>query len=123
MDKKFSAIDLDRKESQRIRFENKMETMTDGAGSGDDRQLRYERDAIRKQIDEASKELNQLETNMSFFSGNPKSPLLKEATKNIENQKQQIELLKEKMKMITVKIREVNKPEEDNSEENTTGEA
>lgn len=113
LDDKFKAIDLDRKESQRIRFENKMEAMTDGAGSGDDRQLRYERDTIRKQIDEASKELNQLETNMSFFSGNPKSPLLKEATKNIENQKQQIELLKEKMKMITVKIREVNKAEEE----------
>ncbi len=117
LDQKFKAIDLDRKESQRIRFENKMEAMTDGAGSGDDRQLRYERDTIRKQIDEASKELNQLETNMSFFSGNPKSPLLKEASKNIENQKQQIELLKEKMKMITVKIREVNKPEDDSSEQ------
>ncbi len=116
LDEKFNAIDLDRKESQRIRFENKMETMTDGAGSGDDRQLRYERDTIRKQIDEASKELNQLETNMSFFSGNPKSPLLKEASKNIENHKQQIELLKEKMKMITIKIREVNKQEEENAE-------
>lgn len=117
LDQKFKAIDLDRKEAQRIRFENKIDSMTDGAGSGDDRQLRYERDAIRKQIDEAEKELNQLETNMSFFSGNPKSPLLKEAAKNIENQKQHIEMLKEKMKMINVKIREVNKAEEGDSDE------
>ncbi len=111
LDQKFKAIDLDRKESQRIRFENKMEALTDGS---DDRQLAFERQAIRKQMDDAQKELNQLETNMSFFSSsNPNNPLLKEAEKNIRHQREQIELLKEKLKMLNVKIREVNKPEEE----------
>lgn len=111
LDQKFKAIDLDRKESHRIRFENKMDAMTDGQ---DDRQLAHERSHIRKQIDDAQKELNQLENNMSFFSSsNPNNPLLKEAEKNIRKQKEQIELLQEKMKMLNVKIREVNKPEEE----------
>lgn len=110
LDQKFKAIDMDRKESQRIRFENKMDAMTDG---NNDRQLSYERQAIRKQIDEAQKELNQFETNMSFFSSsNPNNPLLKEAEKNIRRQKEQIELLQEKLKMLNVKIREINKAEE-----------
>ena len=115
LDQKFKAIDLDRRESQRIRFENKMESMTDG---NDDRQLTRERQQVRKQIEDAQKELNQLENNMSFFnSSSPNNPLLKEAEKNIRQHREQIELLEEKMKMLNVKIREVNKPDEEESSE------
>ncbi len=110
LDAQFKAVDLDRKESQRIRFENKMDGLSSG---GNDRALTRERQAIRNQMDEATRELNQLETNMSFFSSSsPNSPLLKEANKNINRQKEQIEQLKEQLKMVTIKIREIAKANE-----------
>lgn len=125
LDDKFKAIDMDRKESQRIRFENKIEALTDGT---DDRQLRRERQALRKQIDDAQKELTQLETNLSFFSSSdPNSPLLKDANKRIKQQQEQIDMLEEKVKILNVKIHEVQKADEEEassdeqSEENSEG--
>ena len=110
LDEKFKAIDLDRKESQRIRFENKIESLTDG---NDDRQLRRERQALRKQIDDAQKELTQLENNLGFFSSSdPNSPLLKDANKRIKQHKDQIDMLEEKIKILNVKIHEVQKADE-----------
>ena len=122
LDEKFKSIDMDRKESQRIRFENKIEALTDG---NDDRQLRRERQAVRKQIDDAQKELTQLETNLGFFSSSdPNSPLLKDANKRIKQQREQIEMLEEKVKILNVKIREVQKADEEEApdEENQGGE-
>ncbi|WP_417602771.1 DUF349 domain-containing protein [Owenweeksia hongkongensis] len=123
LDDKFKAIDMDRKESQRIRFENKLDSLTDG---NDDRQLRRERQAVRKQIEEAQKELTQLETNISFFSSSdPNSPLLKDANKRIKHQQDQIEMLDEKVKILNVKIREVQKADEEEApaeDENKSGE-
>jgi len=123
LDEKFKAIDMDRKESQRIRFENKIDSLTDG---NDDRQLRRERQAVRKQIDDAQKELTQLETNLSFFSSSdPNSPLLKDANKRIKQHKDQIDMLEEKVKILNVKIHEVQKAEEEEApaeDENKGGE-
>ena len=123
LDEKFKAIDLDRKESQRIRFENKIDALTDGT---DDRQLRRERQAVRKQIDDAQKELTQLETNVSFFSSSdPNSPLLKDVNKRIKLQKDQIDMLEEKVKILNVKIHEVQKADEEEApaqDENNGGE-
>lgn len=122
LDEKFKAIDLDRKESQRIRFENKIESLTDG---NDDRQLRRERQALRKQIDDAQKELTQLENNLGFFSSSdPNSPLLKDAHKRIKQHKDQIDMLEEKIKILNVKIHEVQKADEEEApaEENQGGE-
>jgi hypothetical protein len=115
LDEKFKAIDLDKKESQRIRFENRMETLT-GKDQGD-AALRRERAALYSQKQEAEKELNQLENNMSFFSSsNKNNPLLKEAEKNIQKQRDHINDIAAKVKMLNIKIREVNKPAEDASE-------
>lgn len=122
LDEKFKSIDMDRKESQRIRFENKIEALTDG---NDDRQLRRERQAVRKQIEDAQKELTQLETNLSFFSSSdPNSPLLKDANKRIKQQQEQIDMLEEKIKILNVKIHEVQKADEEEApaEENQGGE-
>lgn len=112
LDNQFKSIDLDRKESQRIRFENKMSSM---AGDGnDDRQLRKEKDFLRKKLDEAKKELNTLETNMAFFSSSSSNnPFIKEAEKKIKNQQAVIDDIQEKMKMLTIAIRDMNKPKEE----------
>lgn len=111
LDQKFKSIDLDRKESQRIRYENKVESLSDQGGA---RQLRRERQDVNRSIEDAQKELNQLETNLSFFSSsNPKNPLIKDAENNIRKQREHIEMLEQKKKMLNVKIREMDRAEED----------
>ena len=115
LDAKFKAIDLDRKESQKIRFENKMDSISTQGGVNE---LHRERDQIKRQITDGQKELAQLETNLSFFSSsNPKNPFIKEAEKNIQRQREQIELLQEKLKMLNVRIRGIQKAAEQGKEE------
>lgn len=95
LDKHFKALKVDKKESAMIRFENRMQHI---AQDGDDRAIQKEEDFLRRKIDEAKMELNQLENNMGFFANaDPKNPLVKEAQKRIDQQKEQIELLKEKL--------------------------
>lgn len=122
LDDQFKAIDLDKKEAQRIRFENKISSLR--GDKGDDRQLVKEKDFLRKKMDEAKKDLNTLETNMAFFSSSSaNSPFMKEAHKNIKNQQLVIDDLQEKIKMLTITIRDMNKPVEPETtevkEENT----
>ncbi len=121
LDTKFKAIDLDRKESQKIRFENKMDSMSSHGGVSE---LNRERSQVQRQIDEAKKELGQLETNLSFFtSSNPKNPFIKEAEKNIQRQREQIEMLQEKHKMLNVRIRGIRKAEEESQAKDASPEA
>ncbi len=121
LDSKFAEIDMDRQESQRIRFENKMENLVDQGG---DYQLRKEKDFLNRKLDEARKELAQLETNINFFSSSSASnPFVKEAEKNIEKQKRVIEDLQQKIKMLNIKMREIKKAreEEDSAEKGDNG--
>ena len=54
----------------------------------------------------------QLENNMSFFSSSdPKSPIVKEAQKNIEAQKNVVANLQGQVKMLTTKIKDLQKQE------------
>lgn len=116
LDAKFKAIDLDKKEAQRIRFENRMSNLKEG---GDDRALRRERDQVKRKMDEASKELNQLENNIAFFSSsNPKNPFIKEVERKIRQQQDAIEGHKEKIKMLNIEIRKINKVETAEEENN-----
>tara|TARA_B100001115_G_C15843230_1_gene423511 strand:- start:1610 stop:3718 length:2109 start_codon:yes stop_codon:yes gene_type:complete len=110
----FKAIDLDRQESQRIRFENKVDSL---AAQGE-RELQRERDFLRRKLDEAKKELIQLENNLGFFSSsNPNSPIVKEATKNIDAQKANVSSLQAQLKMLGQKIKSMREEEEKSSEE------
>lgn len=100
----FKAIDLDRKESQRIRFENKVESL---AAQGQN-EIQRERDFLRRKLDEAKKELMQLENNMSFFSSsNPNSPIVKEAQKNIEAQQSIVSSIQGQLKILSQKIKDM----------------
>ncbi len=109
LDNQFKSIDMDRKESQRIRFENKMNNLVDQDG---DRSLMREKDQLRKKRDEAQKELNQLETNLNFFSSrNSNSPFIKEAESKVTQQREIITSLDDKIKMISVEIRKIREDE------------
>lgn len=105
----FKAIDMDRAESQRIRFENKMDSLAEQGVH----KLQDERDFLRRKLDEAKKELIQLENNMSLFNfSDPNSPFVKEAQKNIENQKAVVTNLQEQVQLIRSKMEALKKAQE-----------
>lgn len=98
LDKYFGELKINKKEASMIRFENKMHGLV---SSENDRQLDREEDLIRRKLDEAKKELVQLENNIQFFAHvDENNPIVKEANRNIDRQKEQIELLKNKLKML-----------------------
>jgi hypothetical protein len=109
IDSLFKSIDMDREESQRIRFENRMDNLADEGGID---KLNSERDYIRRKLQESQSELRQLETNMSFFSSSdPNSSIVKEAQKSIDIQARAVDSLKKQVTMLTMKVRELTKVE------------
>ena len=120
IDSKFSELDLNRAEAEKIKFENKLEQLAnEGLG-----ELRREQDFLRRKIDEGVKELNQLENNINFFSSssNSKSPLIKEVEKKIEQQKSNVQALKDKVSLIGKKIKSTLEPKEEKPEEPSSSE-
>jgi hypothetical protein len=95
LDALFSTLDLDKKEAELIKFENKLNAM---ASQDDVRKLQNEQFFIGKKIDETKSEILQLENNLQFFKHVEKdNPLVKEVYKNIESHKEQLALWKEKL--------------------------
>ena len=95
LDALFNTLDLDKKETDLIKFENKLNAM---AGEDDTRKLQNEQFFIGKKIDETKSEILQLENNLQFFKHVAKdNPLVKEVYKNIDSHKEQLALWKEKL--------------------------
>ena len=64
LDALFNTLDLDKKEAELIKFENKLHAM---ASEDDTRKLQNEQFFIGKKIDETKSEILQLENNLQFF--------------------------------------------------------
>ena len=95
LDTLFNTLDLDKKEAELIKFENKLNAM---ASEDDTRKLQNEQFFIGKKIDETKSEILQLENNLQFFKHVDKdNPLVKDVYKNIDNHKEQLALWKEKL--------------------------
>ena len=94
--------------------------MNNLADQGGDRSLMREKSQLRKKREEAQKELNQLETNLNFFSSsNPNSPFIKEAEAKVKQQRDFMNSLDDKIKMISVEIRKMQEePAEGTEDEN-----
>lgn len=98
VDALFNNLKLDKSEVEMIKFENKLETLSQ---PDDTRLLDNEHHFIRKKIDEVRGELNQLENNLQFFSNIDESnPLVKDVLKNIENHKENLAVWEEKFKKL-----------------------
>lgn len=98
LDTMFSGLKMDKGEVEMIKFENKLENL---AQPDDTRLLDNEHNFIRKKIDEARSEINQLENNLQFFSNiDETNPLVKSVLNNIDNQKENLAVLEEKLKKI-----------------------
>ena len=98
LDGLFSKLDVSKKDSELIRFDNKVSAMV---SQDDERKLKNEHFFISKKIKEVQDEIRQLENNLGFFQHvDDDNPLVKEVHKNIAKQKEQLEVWKAKLKKI-----------------------
>tara|TARA_R110002020_G_scaffold376973_2_gene588040 strand:+ start:5488 stop:7599 length:2112 start_codon:yes stop_codon:yes gene_type:complete len=98
LDGLFSKLDLGKKETELIKFDNKLNTLVNRE---DERKLQNEHFFISKKIDETKDEIRQLENNLGFFHHvDENNPLVKEVHKNIARHKEQLEVWKAKLSKI-----------------------
>lgn len=105
LDNLFEELDLDKKQTELIKFENKLNLI---ASEEDDRKLKNEEFFLSKKVGEVKDEIRQLENNLLFFKHvKDDNPLVKEVHKNIDKQKDQLDTWKAKLK----KVRSLRKGE------------
>jgi hypothetical protein len=99
LDALFEKLSLSKKDTEMMRFSNRLEQLSEGENR---RALEQEQFFIRKKIDEVQSEIFQLENNIQFISSSSKgeNPFIKEVQKNIERQKDDLKLWKEKLQQI-----------------------
>ncbi len=98
IDAAFSKLSIPKATSEMLKFQNNIDSYL---AQNDIKKLENEQFYLRKKIDELVREIQLLENNINFFS-NTKSdnPLLLNARKNIETQKENLSLLKDKLSYI-----------------------
>ncbi len=98
LDQLFENSSIDRKESEMLKFENRIKVLDE---ADDSRKIEKEQFFLRKKVDETKVEIRQLENNLQFFSNaNVDNPLVKEVHKNIARHKEQLETWKAKLKKV-----------------------
>ena len=89
---------VDKKELNDIKFNNKLETLK---AKSDSFAIDKEKQFIRNKINDLQKEVNQYETNISFFGSSKGADKLKsQIEKKIDNGKAEIDSLKDKLKQL-----------------------
>ncbi len=106
LDKLFGQLDIDKKESEMIRYENRMQSMV---GEKDANALEKERFFITKKVQEIKAEINQLENNLGFFQHvADDNPLVKEVHKNINKHKDALAVWVSKLRKVKQILSEIN---------------
>lgn len=96
LDAHFKTLKLNKREASMIHFENKVQHIMEGDNA---REIGRFKDELKRKIEDAQKELSQLENNMMFFAhADEKNPIVKEAKRNVERARENVELLKHKLK-------------------------
>ena len=98
LDQAFEKLDLDKTQTELLKYENKIQALEE---SDDSRKINNEHYFLTKKIEETKAEIRQLENNLQFFSNvEDDNPLVKEVHKNIQNQKDQLKIWKEKLQKV-----------------------
>lgn len=98
LDQLFGQLDIDKKQVEMMKYEKKVQSLDE---SDDERQIEKEEGFLRKKIGETESEIRQLEANLGMFSNaDENNPLMKEAYKNINRHKEQLETWKAKLKKV-----------------------
>jgi hypothetical protein len=98
LDGLFNKLDLDKKEVELIKYENRLSSFD---SKEDEYIIQKEEIFINKKINESKDEIRQLENNLGFFQHvDDDNPLVLDVNKNINKQKEQLEVWKVKLKKI-----------------------
>ncbi|MFL1896131.1 DUF349 domain-containing protein [Aquimarina sp. 2-A2] len=98
LDGHFEQLNLTKKETELIKYENKLNAL---ASQNDDRGLAQEQSFIRKKIDDVRGEIRQLENNLQFFKHTEDdNPMVIDVKKNITKHRETLEVWKSKLKKI-----------------------
>jgi hypothetical protein len=101
LDGLFEKLSLSKKDTDMMRFSNRMEQL---AGSEDSRKLENEKVFLMRKIEEVKAEVNQLENNIQFFqntkNAKKENSIVTEVRKNIAKHKDELEILKDKLKTL-----------------------
>ncbi|MFP9116047.1 DUF349 domain-containing protein [Flavobacterium sp. RHBU_3] len=99
LDALFDKLSLSKKESEMVRFNNRLEQLSEG--DNNTRRLENEQIFIMRKIEEVQSEIFQLENNIQFISNaKADNPFVKEVYKSIERHKEELKTWKEKLKHI-----------------------
>lgn len=94
----YKEMKVDKKELNDIKFNNKLENLK---AKSDSFAIDKEKQFIRNKINDLQKEVNQYETNISFFGSSKGADKLKSQIENkIDNGKAEIDSLKDKLKQL-----------------------
>lgn len=99
LDEKYKALKIDKKQKEKIRFEQKLEDLKEK--DGNQGSLRREQDSLRGRISALKSERIQLENNMGFFANSKGAEKFKnEIERKVEKINEEIADLKERLKML-----------------------
>lgn len=98
LDVLFEKLSLSKKETEMMRFSNRMEQLTE---ANDSRKIEGEKIFLSRKVEELQHEIFQLENNIQFFANAKKdNPMVLEVLKNIEKNKEELLTWKEKLKQV-----------------------
>ncbi len=89
MDKLFGSLDMNKSESDKLRYQHKLESLSTGGTASLEREVQF----CRTRLDEAKRSADKIETNLSFFSVSKSSkpnPLLADARKSLDAAKAEV---------------------------------
>ena len=101
LDVLFEKLSLSKKDSEMMRFTNRMDHLSE---NNDTRKLEGEKIFLMRKIEEIKNEIFQLENNIQFFTNTrnakKENSIVLEVRKNIEKHKEEMEILKDKLKQL-----------------------
>lgn len=98
LDQAFEKLDLDKTQTELLKYENKIQALENAE---DSRKIENEHYFLTKKVEETKSEIRQLENNLQFFSNvDDDNPLVKDVHKNIQDQKDQLEIWKGKLQKV-----------------------
>jgi hypothetical protein len=101
LDALFEKLSLSKKDSEMMRFANRIDGLSE---NNDSRKLENEKIFLMRKIDEIKNEIFQLENNIQFFTNTrnakKENSIVLEVRKNIEKHREEMEILKDKLKQV-----------------------
>jgi len=97
LDALFEKLSLSKKDNEMARYANKLDHLS----NTDTKKLDNEKVFILRKVDEVQSEIFQLENNIQFFArAKADNPMVKEVLKNIDLKKEELGILKDKLKQL-----------------------